>query len=149
LVSGGGVGITLPLSAAHSTEDSDDAPPLGWLDEAGSPSPSVSRLPVPGSLELCRAPLCIDALPATSITLHASPKKDHTGKSVKYRWTAQPDLGTCRAGIAAMLGPLQKLTAPAHTPADRPERSSRTARLDRREGIPAESSAEPSAADIR
>jgi hypothetical protein len=75
LVSGGGVGITLPLSAAHSTEVPDDSPPLGWLDEAGSPSPSVSHLPVPGLLELCRAPLCIDALPATSITPSATPKK--------------------------------------------------------------------------
>ena len=58
-VSGGGVGITLPLSAAHSTEDPDDSPPLGQLDEAGSPSPSVFVLPVPGSLELCRSPLAL------------------------------------------------------------------------------------------
>jgi hypothetical protein len=81
LVSGGGVGITLPLSAAHSTEDPDDSPPLGQLDRAGSPSSSVSRLPVPGSLEFCRSPSpCIDALPATSITLHASPKKRTYGQ---------------------------------------------------------------------
>jgi len=64
LVSGGGVGITLPLSAAHSTEVPDDSPPLGQLDRAGSPSPSVSHLPVPGSLEFRRSPSpCIDALP--------------------------------------------------------------------------------------
>lgn len=46
-----------PSRSHHPTEDSDDSPPLGWLDEAGSPSPSVFVLPVPGLPELRRSPL--------------------------------------------------------------------------------------------
>ena len=46
-----------PSRSHHPTEVSDDSPPLGQLDEAGSPSPSVFVLPVPGSLEFRRSPL--------------------------------------------------------------------------------------------
>lgn len=57
LVSGGGASVALPLSVSIAlTEDSDSSPPLGQLDEAGSPSPSVFVLPVPGLPEFRRGP---------------------------------------------------------------------------------------------